>query len=335
MSSRPKFVVPLLNMMAEGMTVRKPQLVSVIIPCYNQAHFLVEAIESVRRQAYCHVELIVVDDGSSDNTAEVAARYTHVRCIRQENQGLAGARNTGIRGSAGDFLVFLDADDRLLPGALAAGVSGLTARPECAFIYGSYRHITVDGLHLSTERSRCLERDHYLELLRRNFIGMHGAVMYRRAFLEPVNGFDASLGACEDYDLYLRIARRFPITCHGEVVAEYRRHGASMSHNSAVMLKTALTVLRSQRNYVKRSNRLKQALDEGVKVIREFYGEQLVEKVRTRVRARRGWQQTMQDAFVLLRYYPQGLVQNAYRKAFTLFTYCVTLCKKSIEPKSL
>src|SRR5918997_500688 len=107
-------------------------LVSVVIPCYNQAHFLGEAIESVLSQTYPHFEVVVVDDGSTDNTQEVAARYPGVRYIRQENQGLAGARNAGIRRSNGSFLVFLDADDRLLPRALEAGLKALKEHPECA-----------------------------------------------------------------------------------------------------------------------------------------------------------------------------------------------------------
>src|ERR671912_965329 len=109
-------------------------LVSVVIPCYNQAHFLGEAIESVLSQTYPHFEIVVVDDGSTDNTQEVAARYPGVRYIRQENQGLAGARNAGIRRSNGSYLVFLDADDRLLPEALEVGLEHLNAHPECAFV---------------------------------------------------------------------------------------------------------------------------------------------------------------------------------------------------------
>ena len=87
----------------------------------------------------------MVDDGSPDNTSEVAARYSRVRCIRQENQGLAGARNTGIRESKGEYLVFLDADDRLLPEALGMGVKNLKARPECAFVSGLHQEIAADG----------------------------------------------------------------------------------------------------------------------------------------------------------------------------------------------
>ncbi len=122
-----------------------PALVSVVIPCYNQAHFLGEAIESVLAQSYPHLEIVVVDDGSPDNTEEVAARYPGVRYVRQENQGLAAARNTGLRHSRGDYLVFLDADDRLLPEAVEAGLEHLHAHPECAFAFGKWRLIAVDG----------------------------------------------------------------------------------------------------------------------------------------------------------------------------------------------
>src|SRR5215207_9860716 len=116
-------------------------LVSVVIPCYNQAHFLGEAIESVLDQSYPNFEIIVVDDGSPDDTSEVAGRYPEVRLVRQENRGLAGARNAGLSYSEGEYVVFLDADDRLLPEALEAGLKCLKAHSECAFASGRYRFI--------------------------------------------------------------------------------------------------------------------------------------------------------------------------------------------------
>src|ERR687894_2072239 len=99
-------------------------LVTVVIPCYNQAHFLGEAIESVLSQTYPHFEIVVVDDGSTDNTSEVASGYPpdKVRLIRQENKGLSAARNAGLGRSGGEYVVFLDSDDRLLAEALEVGV---------------------------------------------------------------------------------------------------------------------------------------------------------------------------------------------------------------------
>src|SRR4030095_13786323 len=108
--------------------------VSVVITCYNHGHFLREAIESVLAQSYRNFEIILVDDGSTDDTSKIAATYPGVRYIHQKNSGLATARNTGIKHSNGQFVVFLDADDRLVSNALEAGIQHLNANPECAFV---------------------------------------------------------------------------------------------------------------------------------------------------------------------------------------------------------
>src|SRR5919112_3168501 len=120
-------------------------LVSVIIPSYNHAHYLGEAIESVLSQSYRNFEIIVVDDGSTDNTSEVASHYEEVRLVRQENRGLAGARNSGLAEAEGEYLVFLDADDRLLPRALEVNLTELAAHPQCALVAGYQWLIEADG----------------------------------------------------------------------------------------------------------------------------------------------------------------------------------------------
>lgn len=216
-------------------------LVSVVIPCYNQAHFLGEAIQSVLRQTYRPVEVVVVDDGSVDHTRDVAASFPEVRYIKQENRGLAAARNTGIRESKGNHLIFLDADDRLLPTALEAGMNGFRAHPECAFVFGTYRCIASDGSPFNeTESARYVDNDHYRALLHGNYIGMHATVMYRRSALESAKGFDSMVDACADYDLYMRIARNLPVYYHAEMVAEYRIHGTNMSRNPRVDVKDSI-----------------------------------------------------------------------------------------------
>src|SRR5919112_3279382 len=155
-------------------------LVSVVIPCYNQAHFVGEAIESVLAQSYPHFEIVVIDDGSTDTTSEVAGRYPGVRCVRQDNQGLSAARNSGLRHSEGEYVVFLDADDRLLPEALEAGLECLKSHPECAIAFGPYRLIASDGSFLKQRRQPVVGKDSYAALLQRNYIGVPAAMMYRR-----------------------------------------------------------------------------------------------------------------------------------------------------------
>ncbi len=282
-------------------------LVSVVIPCYNQARFLSEAIESVLAQTYPHVEIVVVDDGSSDNTAQVAARYASVHYLRQNNQGLSAARNAGVRHSSGSYLVFLDADDRLLPTALEAGLTCLKTHLACAFVAGHYREISFDGSLLREAQPHGVRDDYYAALLQRNFIVMHATVMYQRILFEAAGGFDTDLKACEDYDLYLRIARKFPIYCYDQLVAEYRRHGTNMTGNAALMFISILAVLSRQWKYVKReSKRYRAAYKTGLKFGQEYYGAQVVEEVNMHLQARE-WQQTLREMGMLLRYYRPGL----------------------------
>ncbi|HWQ34197.1 MAG TPA: glycosyltransferase [Blastocatellia bacterium] len=290
-------------------------LISIIIPCYNQAQYLSEAIESSLRQDYPKVEVIVVNDGSTDNTAEVAARYPAVRCITQSNQGLSAARNAGLNDSRGSFLVFLDADDRLLPHALSTGYRMLQAHPDCAFVYGNYLCMAADGSPLPPPIFRT-ESDVYAGLLKRNFISMHATVMYQRAVFEAVGSFDPRCRAAEDYEMYLRIVRQFPICYHPEPVAEYRHHPESMTKRPALMLSATMEVLRRQWKYVRGNELCRQAYREGVRICQENYGVRLVNEIRANVRARREWRQTVRNLLVLLKYYPSAFFGHALRKLY-------------------
>jgi glycosyltransferase involved in cell wall biosynthesis len=221
--------------------------VSVVIPCYNHGRFLGAAIESVLGQGRCRPEVVVVDDGSSDDTARVAARYGGVRCVRRRNQGLAAARNAGLDATHAPYVVFLDADDRLLPGALVVGAAALEARPDAGFAVGRHRRIAVDGRPLPLRPHPRVDGDHYASLIRRCWIAMPATVMHRRTALDAVGRFDPALRHAEDYDLYLRVAARFPIVDHHTEVAEYRQHAGTLSREAAPMLRATLTVLRRHR----------------------------------------------------------------------------------------
>jgi hypothetical protein len=290
-------------------------LVSVIIPCFNQAPFLGEAITSVLAQTYPYFELIVVDDGSTDKTADVATAYPGVRCIRQANQGLAAARNTGLRGSQGAYLVFLDADDRLLPQALEAGIRHVQTVPDCAFVAGHFRYINSDGSRSKEDAQEPIAPDPYLAFLQGNYVAMHAAVMYRRVALEAVGGFNPSLAACEDYDLYLRLAREFPVVRYDEVVAEYRQHTGNMSRDPALMLQTALAVLRAQWHHAKASPSYRRAYHTGLRGWQAYYGEQLLRQAASRW-AHGERRLAVQTAVILLRYGPQYLLSYGVRQCF-------------------
>lgn len=219
--------------------------VAVVVTTYNHAHFLLDALQSVSAQTRAADEIVVVDDGSTDDPAAVAARFPGVKLLRQSNRGLAAARNAGLATVSSEKVVFLDADDRLLPGALAAGLARFASAPsDCGLVYGGYRHIDEHGRPLERKMLQtAADAQPYRQLLRQgNMIGMHATAMYDRRRLQAAGAFDASLPRCEDYDAFLRMARHAPIVSYPELVAEYRQHGRNMSHRHGEMLEWALRV---------------------------------------------------------------------------------------------
>lgn len=284
-------------------------LVSVVIPCYKQAHFLPEAIESVLKQSYTHREIIVVDDGSPDNTVDVAKRYSGVHCLSQQNKGLADARNAGLRVSQGKYIVFLDADDRLASGALESGVNFLNARPQSAFVFGECRRIDLEGKVVPRPDPPPRNEDSYLELLHHCFIWCPASVMHRRAVLLDIGGFRPNLNGTEDYDLYLRISCILPISGHGRVVADYRLYEGSMSTNAELTLKSLLYILRTQRNYINGKPAYERAYREGLRQTRRYYGSKLLQNALKNLESKSEHGRLSADLLALLRFYPSGLAE--------------------------
>ena len=180
-------------------------------------------------QTLAPCEIIVVNDGSTDDTPDVAARFPGVHCISQPNAGLPAARNAGLCNATGEYVVFLDADDRLVTDALEIGVETFQRQPGCALVYGHCRFIDADGYAIPTPPQRVVSGRHYEELLAANFIWAPGSVMYKRTVFDRVGMFREGLKAAEDYDIYLRIARVARLAGHARPVVEYRKHSASMS----------------------------------------------------------------------------------------------------------
>lgn len=225
-------------------------LVSVIIPCYNHGRYLAEAIESVLAQTWSRVEIVIVDDGSTDDTASVASKYPGARYIYQTNQGLAAARNRGVSRSNGEYLIFLDADDRLTPTAIQDGVDCFRLHPGCGLVFGAGIGFADSGTPVPASSSATCGPDSYEHLLRSNFIWMPHMAMYSRAAFEEAGGYDAGFDGAADYALNMKIARLFPIASHQAVVAEARYRADSMSRDFPYMLKCILQVMQKEKLHV-------------------------------------------------------------------------------------
>lgn len=285
--------------------------VSVVIPCFNQAHYLPAAIASVRQQTHPVHELIVVDDGSRDDTSRVGADLgAHV--VTRSHRGLAEARNAGLAAARGECVVLLDADDELLPDAIELGLAAFRTHPEAAAAVGRCRLIDAQGHELPATYHPVDPGDLYREWLSRNFIWTPGAAMFRRTAVLERGGFPTGVGGAADYAVYLRLARTSTVVYHAGEVVRYRQHASSMSRDPVLMLRHTLEVLRRER--AEAPPHLGRAIARGVRVWRRWYGEQMVERLRADWRARRfGWTQIRNVAW--LTWHCPGLaLQQPFRR---------------------
>lgn len=223
--------------------------VTIIIPCYNQGHYLSDAMDSVLSQTHSDWEAIIVDDGSLDNTKGISDSYKdhRIHYYRQENQGLAAARNTGIRAASGSYLSFLDADDRWSSEFIEKCLEKLKEEPDLAGVYTANRFIDRSGKVLpQVNSSKPVPHD---ELRRRLWEGGFFppcAILFRKDPVIKVGLFDTKLAGqgYEDWDLLLRIVMHHPLGCISEPLAEYRIHDASMSNNAESMHRNRMDILR-------------------------------------------------------------------------------------------
>ena len=222
--------------------------VSVIIPTYNRANYVGEAIESVLAQTYQDYEIIVVDDGSTDNTREVVQKYSdRMKYLYQDNRGEPGGRNTGILVSQGEYLVFLDSDDLLMPTKLEEQVAFLDSNPEIGVVYSDTYLCDETGRLLGLQSDivshRLQSGNIFEELLRGGFIPINSA-MVRRACLDDVGLFDEARPMSPDWELWLRVAQRYNFAYQNWPLAVYRIHSAMVSRDSQTRISRDIAVRR-------------------------------------------------------------------------------------------
>jgi glycosyltransferase involved in cell wall biosynthesis len=201
-----------------------------VIPAYRQAKYLNACLDSVAAQNYSGLsQVIVVDDGSDDGSADLAAAHSlQPTVIRQQNTGVSGARNRGIQESTGEFIAFLDADDRWHDGKLEAQIKALVSTGQPALSFTRYRRVDPSGslVPLAADHPSTSLKPSPRHLIRQNFIGTSTVVVHRDC-LERCGGFPVShglLAAGQDFALWLRIAAHFPLVYVPEVLTDYTVH---------------------------------------------------------------------------------------------------------------
>lgn len=233
-------------------------LVSVIIPAHNAARTIRETLRSVREQTYGPLEIIVIDDGSSDETPRMVQHEQlldpRIRYIRQANAGVAAARNRGLVEAKGSYVAPIDADDLWLPSKIALQVDMLTnGQPEMGLVYTWYSVIDDDGVTVR-DYHPSQEGDVLGEILRKNFIGHASSPLMVTSVVREVGGYDETLrrrGAqgCEDLKLYVALAQQYKFGVVKEVLTGYRTTVAAMSSSGAQMLRSYDLVCDEWRNH--------------------------------------------------------------------------------------
>ncbi len=226
------------------------RLVSTVIPVFNAASFIARAVDSVLAQTYPNVEIIVVNDGSTDDTGAHLLAYGHrIRVIEQENAGLSAARNAGIRATRGDLVAFLDADDWWLPSKLERQVALLDANPRLGFCSTCARVVDGAGNDVNVWGCPNIDGDLLHTIFAQNAAvpGSGSGVVVRRALLDRVGPFDVELRSLEDIDMWLRLAAVCDYGCIDEALTVIERRATSMSSDLEVMRDQALWVMRKNR----------------------------------------------------------------------------------------
>ncbi len=225
-------------------------LVSTVIPAFNVAWCIDRAINSVLSQNYHPLEVIVVDDGSTDDTQEILANYKEaIRVVRNTNGGLSSARNTGILEARGDYVAFLDADDWWLSGKLSAQVTLMQNQPKIGFCSVATNVEDPDGNFLNRWDCPKWQGSFLAHLFHNNaaVAGSGSGVMARRELFQEAGLFDEHLKSLEDIDMWMRLAAISEYACHPDTLAVILKHPESMSRNLEVMRDAAIRVMKKNR----------------------------------------------------------------------------------------
>ena len=234
-----------------AMNESKTPLVSVIIPAYNAIDYLAETIETVFSQTFQDFEIVIVDDGSTDDTAKLINQLSQekpqIKLVSQANQGVSAARNTGIRQAQGKYIAILDADDLWEPTKLEQQVNSLENNPTVGLCYTWTALADSQGQATGRVIASQAEGDVWQQLTEMNIVCCGSTPMIRRCCFDDVGFFDENLRFSEDWDMWWRIAAKYHFSVIKEPLIRYRQHPSSHSTNCQLMLETSRTLI--ERNF--------------------------------------------------------------------------------------
>ncbi len=251
------------------MQINNPKI-SIIMPCYNEAERISNSVQSVYEQSFTDFELIIVDDGSSDNSLEVLStlskEFPSLHFFSQKNKGAGPARNRGLKEAKGEFIAFLDADDSWHKGCLFNLHSKLQATPDAAIAYGGWQNIGLEEKKCKPFIPPNYETKDKIETLLRGCRWPIHAALTRTAAIKAINGFDEQWTSCMDYNLWLRIASFNKVVLVPNVLAYYHHHSGEQITKNRIRI--AINHWRIQLQFLEDFPDIAQSL--GVKKIREI-----------------------------------------------------------------
>ena len=241
--------------------------ISAIIPTYNNAAFIKDAVLSIQNQTVPPAEIIIVDDGSTDNTQYIVQQLDgNIQYIRQQNRGPSAARNAGIKAAKGDWIAFLDADDQWTTDKLEKQIKALQHSPELKLLAGDMSEIDIDNQileasvlnkHHFLEKFKALDGkplpDAFIELLRKNFIPT-GTVLIKKDILLEAGLFNDNIRYGEDLELWAKVASQHPVTCLPDVLMLRRQHGSNSTQSAEPLLIDLIKVMESLKSYTSKQH---------------------------------------------------------------------------------
>jgi glycosyltransferase involved in cell wall biosynthesis len=306
-------------------------IISVVIPAYNSELTIKETIESVQKQTFTDFEIIVIDDGSQDNTIGVVKSLVksepRLRMVTYENGGVSVARNRGIEIAQGKFISLLDADDLWTPDKLELQLKALKDHPEAGVAYSWTNPVDEQGKILFLGNCPVYEGNVYGELLQTNFLSSGSNILARREAIESINGFSTDFATASDWDFYLKLASKWSFVVIPKYQILYRQRSNSMSSNIESIMQESCAIL--EKAYQIAPAELQSDLNKSLNNLYLYFAELYL----NRSKDAKSIDQVGRNLWIAIRFYPQTLFNKNTQRTLVKFCWKKLLLIKIVNVK--